>query len=223
MTKLLRHLPSALGLAVLTFFASAIYAPQVLAFPHKLDVAGSTVWYEASQDTKAIERVVKRANALVAATPISNGQERKHIFLTDGGWRWNVLALNARRAFGLTRPLTDPVIIVNRSDAAKDMTWRDDTIASERRLSGVIAHEAMHGVLRDRYGIVATALAPQWLVEGYCDYVTGDSSLSDEEAAYLERENPSHPALPYYHGHNRVTELLEANGGDVDALFAEEG
>jgi hypothetical protein len=84
----------------------------------------------------------------------------------------------------------------------------------------VLAHETTHGMLRRRYGFWIDFTQPQWLREGYCDYVAQESSLTAAQAAGLEEQGSAHPALPYFHGRRRVAKLLEENGGSVDALFA---
>lgn len=94
-------------------------------------------------------------------------------------------------------------------------------MAGQRTLSGVIAHEKCHGMIRARYGIVRAATFPQQLVEGYCDYVAGESTLNAAQVARIERDDPGHPALPYYHGRRKVAAKLHANGGSVEALFAD--
>lgn len=197
----------------------AVFAPQVLAFPYKAEVDGQVVWSELPASREDLSRVLGRSRALLARTPLATGDEAQHIFLTDGGWRWRVLSLSASGGFALTRPLTDPVIIINRSDVADDRVWNGAGVGGERSLSGVIAHESTHALIRDRYGLVSATLAPQWLVEGYCDHVAQETSLSAEEAAQLEADGIAHPALPYFHGRARVEDLLDGNEAGVDALF----
>lgn len=214
-----RWLNVALGVLGL-LIVSPLFAPQVLAFPHRTQVAGATVWSENPQDRVSLAKVLSRSQELVSASPIAPDRVERKIFLTDGGWRWQWLALQSRGGFALTRAFTDPVIIVNRSDAGSDRVWNGAALGGERSLSGVIAHETIHGVLRDRYGALAMALKPQWLVEGYCDHVAQESSLTAADVRRLEHRGEDHPALPYYRGREKVARELAARGGSVDALFA---
>lgn len=198
-----------LGLAVA---ALPIVVPQALAFPYHATSHGSEFWSERPLDQAQLDAVVARAGTLVARSLLARPDESRHVFLTDGGWRWNWLAATARGSFGLTRPLVEAVII-NRSDLAAD------TVNGGRRtLSGVIAHETCHGMSRRHFGL-AVLFKPTWLTEGYCDHVAQESSLSDVEAAGARRTDPTRPALIYYDGRRRVGKELAANGGDVDALF----
>ncbi|WP_423142126.1 hypothetical protein ACOYW6_01815 [Parablastomonas sp. CN1-191] len=200
-------------------FVSPLAAPQLLAFPYHAVSNGSDVWSERPLPQAELDRVTARAAALVAASPLADRSgERRHVFLTRGGWRWNWLALQSRDAFAVTRAVGG-ALLMNRSDLAGDRIVNG--YRRTRTLSGVLAHETCHGMERKRLGIVATDIAlPQWLREGYCDYVARESTLSDVEAARLRAEGRSDPALAYHDGRRRVAARLAANAGNVEAMFA---
>ncbi|MFN7237268.1 MAG: hypothetical protein ACK5VL_06040, partial [Brevundimonas sp.] len=63
-------------------------------------------------------------------------------------------------------------------------------------------------------------LYPTWVVEGYCDHVSGSGAMSDETAAELIAQGRRTPGLYYYESRKRVEMELEANGGSVDELFS---
>lgn len=216
---MMRRAARVVGGALLLIAASPLVAPQLLAFPHYAEAGDSRVWSETPIDQAALDRVVARSEALVAASPIAREHEGRRIFLTQGGWRWLWLANTSRGAFALTRHLGTN-LIVNRGDLADDRVVNNRAVGGERRLSSVIAHETTHGMLLDHFGPLLTVTRPNWLTEGYCDHVAQESALSDEDVARLEATGEEHPALLYYHGRRRVAELLASNGGDVDALFA---
>jgi hypothetical protein len=77
-----------------------------------------------------------------------------------------------------------------------------------------------HGAIRRHFGVLADARYPQWLREGYCDFVAGGGTLSDAEAITLSKANPRDPALAYWRGRQRVAAELSRNGGSVERLFA---
>lgn len=205
----------------LLLLASPLLAPQLLAFPHYAEAGDSRVWSETPIDQAALERVITRAEALVSASPLARDREPRRIFLTQGGWRWLWLSNTSRGAFALTR-LGGQNLIVNRADLAADRIVNDRPIGGLRKLSSVLAHEIMHGVLLARFGPVEMMRQPRWRVEGYCDHVAQESALTPQDVALLEARGEKHPALLYYHGRKRVEAVLAANGGSVDALFAQE-
>lgn len=205
--------------AAVAAFISPLAAPQLLAFPYHAASHGSEVWSEAPLPQDQLDRVTARAAALDAASPLANrAGEPRHVFLTQGGWRWTWLALQTRDAFAVTRAVGGAVLI-NHNDLTADRVV--NAFGRTRTLSGVLAHETCHGMERRRFGVITSdMLTPQWLREGYCDYVAQESTLTGAEVARLRAEGRSVPALVYYQGRQRVAAALAANGGDVDALFA---
>ena len=198
---------------------SPLFAPQLLAFPHKTETEIGTVWSVEPLDEAMLDRAVSDARLRVETSPLASENETRPIFITDGGWRWLYLANASHSAFAVTRPINDAVI-VNRIDPGTGVvTLTDSRIGNQRSLGGILAHEFTHGLIRREYGVVAASRFPEWKVEGYCDFVAGESSLTAEEAAQLEAAGTSHPALAYFYGRQRVAALLEQNEGSVDKLF----
>lgn len=151
-------------------------------------------------------------------TPLAGPTERRPIFLTDGGWRWKWLAPGTQSAFALSRPITKAVI-VNRANLVGDAAVGAATTDHRRTLGSLLAHEFTHGLIRRRFGEIASAQFPTWKVEGYCDHVAGESTLEAAEADRLEAAGRMHPALVYFRGRQRVEAELARNGGSVDRLF----
>lgn len=217
-----RVLVSALVLAPATvavyLAVSVFFMPQLLLFPYHRVVGGVSLYSEAPLTDEAAG-VVRRSEARLRASALFTRDETfKPIFLTDGGWRWKALSLGAGGAFGLTRPSTEAVV-VNRSDFRSDRVWNGSSVAGERSLSGVIAHERTHTLIRRRFGVLADRAYPAWVREGYCDFVAGSSTLSDQQAAALRADNARLPALIYYDARQRVAVALASNGGSVRGLF----
>ncbi|QIK79763.1 hypothetical protein G7077_13460 [Sphingomonas piscis] len=162
---------------------------------------------------------VRRADALVAASPLPT-KANQSIFLTQGGLRWHWLSQRgADGPFGLSRPMVE-TIVINKNDPGADAVFRRSRVGGKRALSSTITHEITHGAIRRKFGILADKRYPQWLTEGLCDYVAGRSTLTDEEAEALEQSDPGHPALLYWRGHKRVKTALLRSGGSVPKLFA---
>lgn len=197
-----------------------LLAPRLLAFPYHASVDGNEVYSTAPIREAALKAVLRRSANLLAQSPIAQGAEPRSIYLTDGGWRWRWLTLTSAGSFGLTRAYNEAVIL-NRHDLARDRIYNGMPMAGVRSLSGVIAHEKCHGAVRRHFGFIRATLFPQLLVEGYCDHVAQESSLSDADVAKLEASGEFHPALAYYRGRKRVEAGLAANGSSVDHLFSD--
>ena len=204
--------------AALYLALSVLFMPQLLLFPHHRVVGGVELYSEAPISDEAAGVVQKSETFLRASALYLPNETFKPIFLTDGGWRWKLLSLSSGGAFAFTRPSAE-AIVVNRSDFQSDRVWNGSPIVGVRSLSGVIAHERAHTLIRRRFGFFADRIYPTWVREGYCDFVAGSSTLSDQQAAALRADNARPPALIYYDARQRVAATLVSNGGSVRDLF----
>src|SRR5262245_54196105 len=100
------------------------------------------------------------------------------IFLTGGFDVYALLSLYVgRNSFGKSyAALPTDNVFINQADAANDLVFRSAP-ASERSLSGVIAHEITHLWMRKRFGYWRNLAMPVWKKEGYAEYVAGGSTL----------------------------------------------
>jgi len=190
------------------------FLPELLLFPNAAAVRGVTV-YSTAPIPAQMDAVLARADALDAASPLAPIPSRR-IFLTDGGWRWKILAIGAEGAFAVTRPLSG-AIVINRNSVATDAVWNNAKVGGYRTLAGVIAHETVHLMINHRYGLAAITF-PSWKVEGYADHVAHESSLSDTAVATLRRERLTAPGLAYYEARKRIEAML-AGGMTVDQVL----
>jgi len=203
---------------LLLLAVAVVHAPQLLAFPYEQHVGTVTVYAERPIDPR-IGSELARAEGLLRASPIYTGSLDRSLFLTNGGWRWRLLAIQSPGAFAFRRPFS-AAIVFNRSDVAADRVTNGRVIGGTRTLSGVIAHETTHIMIANHLGEVRSAMLPTWQQEGYADHVARESSLTDAEAARLRTTDPAAPALVYYDARRRVAAALGAKRGSVDAFFA---
>ena len=196
--------------------ASVIAAPQLLAFPYQAQIGETRVYSETPLDTAALRPVLARADRLLTASPLYEGPVGTRVFLTDGGWRWRVLALTNSGSVGFTRPLSDVVsdaVIMGPSDVARD------AVTAVRSLSGTIAHERTHIMVRRHLGLVDGIMLPAWISEGFADHVAREPDPNDPDLARWRAAQPGHPVFFYIEARRRVEAALAANGGDVEAVL----
>lgn len=202
---------------LLLFAVAVVYAPQLLAFPYEQRIGTVTVYAERPIDPR-IASELARSEGLLRASPIYTGPLDRSLFLTDGGWRWRLQAIQSPGAFAFRRPFS-AAIMFNRSDVGADRVTNGRAIGGTRTLSGVIAHETTQIMIANHLDELRSAMLPTWQQEGYADHVAGESSLTDAEAARLRKVDPVAPALVYYDARRRVAAALGARGGSVDAFF----
>jgi len=138
---------------MLAILASPLLAPQLLAFPHKVETKIGTVWSDEELAPDMLARTVAYVQSRMATTPLARDNEQRSIFVTDGGWRWLYTANVAHGAFAVARPFTK-AIIINRTDPKSGIIDNGKHLGGQRALGGVVAHEFAHELIWRRYGEV---------------------------------------------------------------------
>jgi len=207
-------LAAALGyLLVLSF-------PQVL-FAHEISYRNIAV-YSRQPLGKEIYAVLDRAEARLAASAIQDEGVRPRVFLTGGfnSYAWWGLAVG-RSSFGKSYPLLPTGnIFINKSDPARDAVLRRATAHRERSLSGVIAHETTHLLIRRKFGYWRNLTFPVWKKEGYAEYVAGGSTLPYETGVRMWKAHPSDgTGYQYFKDYMLVRYLLDHDKVSVEDLF----
>jgi hypothetical protein len=111
-------------------------------------------------------------------------------------------------------------VFINRADYQHDLVFRNAKENNQRSLSGVIAHEITHLLIRKRFGYLRNLTMPTWKKEGYAEYVGGGSTLSYDEGVRLWKANPKDATgYQYFKYMMLVKYLLEHDTVSVDDLF----
>ena len=167
-----------------------------------------------------INRVLDSANERLQTSPLYDGETKEKIFISDGFGFYFFLSPISPKSFANTLPGIG-VVRINKSDIAADLVFRNADADNQRPLSGVIAHEVTHNLIRKRFGLINSLTSlPNWKDEGYCEYVAGETTLSFEEGVRRWRENPSNDArYAYFKYHQMVKYLLEDEKIPVEDLF----
>ncbi len=208
--------------AIATIFAAyfiTLIFPQFL-FAHALEHRNFKVYARQPIDEN-ITRVLDAADERLKKSPIYDESVRQKIFLSDSFGFYAFQSPLSRKSFATTLPVARN-IRVNKSDIGGDAVLRDTDTDNRRSLSGVIAHEVTHNLIRKRFGLVNSFVKlPNWKDEGYCEYVAGETTLSYEEGVRRWRENPSSDAkYAYFKYQQMVKYLLEDEKISVEDLFS---
>ncbi|OWK28655.1 hypothetical protein [Sphingomonas mucosissima] len=196
------------------------YVPAALAFPHQMQIGRTTIYADRPIPAVIAQRLA-RADALLAQCPLDDPSLPRTLVLTNGGWRWRVMAAGHAGAVALRRPFAH-VLLFNHTDVAADRVTNGAGIGGTRTLSGTIAHEMVHVLTARRYGEIALARLPAWKREGYADHVAGETSIGGAvDEAQIRARYPDAGVLIYYAGRRRVAAILARNGGSVDRLMAQ--
>ena len=215
-SRRLRHtlLLASLGYLLMLSF------PQVL-FAHEISYRTFTV-YSRQPLHKEIYAVLDKAEARLAASEIHDEAVRSRIVLTGGFHSYALWSLHVGgNSFGKSYPLlpTDNIFI-NRSEPARDAVLRRAAAHGERSLSGVIAHETTHLLIRRKFGYWRNLAMPAWKKEGYAEYVAGGSTLSYDDGVRMWKASPSDASgYRYFKYYMLVKYLLDHDKLSVDEFL----
>lgn len=208
-TPLGRHLRRAERALTVTalLYAGAHFFPQVL-FAHSNTAEGITVYSRTPLPAEA-SQCLKRAAALVQKSELAVPGRRERVFICNSPWLFKFFKPRAG-GFAGSVPLTDHVFIA-QADFTNDVARWSAPKYNSRSLSSVIAHEITHGLIRHRLGLIRGILLPDWLGEGYADYVARESSFPEAEGLrrMVSGERHNSPAYRYFEYRQMVRYLLE--------------
>jgi hypothetical protein len=194
--------------------------PQVL-FAHEISYKNFTVYSREPLDKK-IFAVLDNVEIRLSASSINNQQIKPKIFLVNShGW-YKIMSLYVGgNSFGKGFPmLPTNNIFINRSNLTTYLVFRDAPADNRRSLSGVIAHETTHLLIRKRFGYWRNLAMPAWKKEGYSEYVAGGSTLDHETGVKHWKANPKDGSgYQYFKYYMLVKHLLEHEKMRVDDLF----
>jgi hypothetical protein len=194
--------------------------PQVL-FGHQISSGNLTVYSREPLDQN-IYTVLDRVQQRLATSPINSPDVKPKIFLTNSFRFYSTISLYiGGNSFGKGyAALNTNNVFINKSDAANDVVLRNAPTQNQRILSGVIAHEITHLLIRKRYGYWRNLTMPTWKKEGYAEYVAGGSTLDYETGVRMWRANPRNgTGYQYFKYYMLVKYVLEHDKLSVDDLF----
>jgi len=209
-----------LVISIVVSYVLLLCFPQVL-FAHEISYRNLKVYSREPLDQN-IYAVLDRVESKLAASGANNQDVRPKIFLTNGFSLYALLSLYiGGNSFGkgyAALPVSN--IFINKSDLAKDLVFRNAPANNERSLSGVIAHETTHLLIRKKFGYWRNLTMPTWKKEGYAEYVAGGSTLPYETGVKMWKENPRDgTGYQYFKYYMLVKYLLEHDQLSVDDLF----
>lgn len=168
--------------------------PQVL-FPYNLTVQGITLYSRAPLPPEAAVCAEKAAE-LVQRSELAVPGRRERVFVCNSAWVFRLFGPTRSRVFAFSVPVTGHVFVAS-ADLSRDLARRAAPDFNTRSLSSVVAHEISHGLIRQRLGLVRAMRLPDWVAEGYCDYVARESSFPEAEGLRLFAAGVRDPSMSY--------------------------
>jgi len=205
----------------------------ILAFPqfifsHHLTYGNYEVWSD-QPIAPDISKVLDDATRRLRTSELYEPDRRNKVFFCNTPWRMFIYSQRFTDRIGGSADswLTENVYI-RSSDIAANRIHSPDAgsilDADQRPLSYFIAHEITHIMESREFGRLMYILHPEWLTEGYADYIGKGGDFSFEENRKLLAENS--PLLDhtksglYRRFHLEVLFLISKKGMTVKQIFA---
>jgi hypothetical protein len=167
-----------------------------------------------------LDRVRVRLNR----SPLIDHSRTPQIFICNAPWRFALFARQNYRVGGVADGFVGQHVFLRESDMNGDRLIgpSGQPVAADRPLSYFMAHELMHIVTVRHLGRAQYARMPQWVDDGYADYIARDIDLKEALAKFKEGTRELDPARSglYLRYHLMIAYLLERKGVPIDALMA---
>jgi hypothetical protein len=214
------------GSAILLFAAYC----AILCFPSpffhfSVRANGLTLHSDRALPADAAQHVLQRVQSKLATSPPYSRQSEYDIFLCNSRWRQRLYFNKDYGVVGVAPyPITSNVFLRDASIEDNRLIGpRGTAVPGDRTLDYFIAHEITHQVTGRAIGPLLYFRLPQWVREGYADYVGkgGTFNYSEAREAFLANgpEMDWKRSGLYWRYHLLVACLLDGQGWSVDRLL----
>jgi hypothetical protein len=213
-------------LAAIMLVVGAIVFPQPM-FAYHVTAGRLSLWSDRPFDLDKGQAILAQVEMRLATSPLDD-DKRHAIFVTNTAWRRSLFFLIAEGAAGVNNyPLTNNVFI-RQADIGADRVFgaSGKPAPPPRTLAYYATHEITHSLTGEHLGVgrLWNRKLPQWVREGYADYV-GMGGQVDVDDLY-RRYRAGDPDLDFTRSHTYArfrlltAYRLEREHWSVDQLLA---
>jgi hypothetical protein len=199
------------------------------AFRHYYAYGGYRVWSDRPIDP-SINKVLDDATRRLKTSTLYEPDKPIRIFFCNDSWRlwWWGQSFGSKMA-GATDTWLTRNIYLREADIPGNRILRTGNThpmldQAQRPLSYYIAHEATHALESRAFGRLMSVTYPQWLKEGYADYVgkAGDFDLDENRRLFVagDRLLDFRATGLYRRFHLETAWLLDRKHQDIRQIFA---
>jgi len=209
-----------LFLALAAAYLLLLSYPQVL-FAHQVSYKNFTVYSREPLD-QSVYAMLDKVETRLATSALNTPDVKPKIFLTNSKNLYSLLSLyigdnSFGKGFGV---LPTSNVFINEANVGQDLVFRKAQANNQRSLSGVVSHEVTHLLIRNKFGYLKNFTMPVWKREGYCEYVSGGSTLDYETGVRLWKAKPQDgTGYQYFKYYMMVKYMLETEKLTVEELF----
>jgi hypothetical protein len=178
-------------------------------------------------DAAGGERLLRDCEALLARSPLKADSRQYHVYVTNDDWRHHLFFLMRSKPLGLTYYYGfggSAFLGGANFETGRIVHWRY-VAPPPRTLAYFCAHELTHVITGEHVGMAAFLRMPDWVREGFADYVGFEPRQPFEQLRDALGERPVHNRLMQTYGSYPryrllVTYFFEKKNWSVDQLLA---
>lgn len=172
---------------------------------------------------RSISGLLDQVDNNLRSTGLQRESSVHRIFLVSSPWRQFIIDPLRGKSFGFTRTVTRDTFLL-RADAQANRAYSGNEAHNVRTLVGVLTHERTHALLGARYGMLTMLITPAWIEEGYCDYVSGETSFNQKLGARLIKTGGHDPSrsFDYFVAYVLVKYLVEIEHWSLERLIEDQ-
>ena len=217
----------AVPLLLLGAYVLAAAYPKPM-FDYRFNYENYRVWSDQPIPDEIAE-VLDDVTRRLRTSSLHDRETPVEIFFCNEPWRlWLYGRSFTARAGGLAPVLLTRQVFIRASDIPANRIYTPTggplADAAQRPLSYYIAHEITHSDVSRHFGRTVVLRYPQWLLEGYADYVgkAGDFDFEENRALFAAGASAlDHGRSGLYREfHLKVAYLLDKKGWTLQQVFA---
>jgi hypothetical protein len=214
------------GIALFSVYTALLCVPQPF-FSHSVRAGSVKLYSDRPLQEAAARNVLRLALDKLATCPLYAGHPDATVYICNSRWR-QVLFFNKHYGVAGVSPYPLTTNVFLRDAAVEDnrlISPRGLPVPGTRTLDYFVAHELTHELTGRLVGPLGFYKMPQWIREGYADYVGKGTAFNYAEArqAFLADvpEMDFHRSGLYWRFNLLVAYLLDHQHWTVDRLLHE--
>ena len=186
-----------------------LFFPTFL-FANKVEYKNFSVYYHSNDiNIKELKLVLDKSEKLLKGTELFKIGINQDIFICSSYNEFTFFAPISRKAYGINNPISQNIFLT-KSSISGNYILRNGDENNKYSLSGVIAHETVHSLLRNELGLLKYKLLPSWKNEGYCDFIANESSFNEQKGFTIicnDEVNSESASFKYFES-RKITQYL---------------
>jgi len=203
-------------------FIIFIIFPNLSFYRHQVNYKQFNI-YSDTMINETIYKILDTVEEKLKKSEIYADDLNYRIFISSDFKPYSIFCPSLKDAFAATYPIINNIFI-SKTDIENNLVQRNADDDNERSLSSVITHEVTHKLIENEIGIKANRRLEIWKKEGYCEYVSVESTLNLKAGIrkVYKGSNSFSPAFSYLKYRIFVTYLLDIKGNSFHSLIKTE-